>query len=222
MQTIEPITATTIETSSDALVLVLSDRRVRILWERCSKKLASATELERCGFVNIRTRKERDGMRWSVRIFVLALFLVSISLWAADDPLIGTWKLNVAKSKYSPGPPPRSAIIKYEPYGEDGVKNIRDEVDAQGKVIHSEDASKYDGKDYTVDGELGGGNPPRATISARRLDLYTTENTKKMANKFLSTPRRVVSKDGKTLPFYVKGTDGKGHPINNVAGYDRQ
>ena len=153
---------------------------------------------------------------------VLTLGIISVSLWAADDPLIGTWKLNVAKSQYSPGPPPRSAIIKYEPFGEDGVKNIRDEVDAQGKLIHSEYASKYDGKDYTVNGELGGGNPPRATISARRIDLYTTENINKLGNKVLSTSRRVVSRDGKTLTFYVKGTDGNGHSINNVVVYNRQ
>ena len=47
MQTTEPITATAIETTPDALVLALADRRVRVPWERCSKKLASATELER-------------------------------------------------------------------------------------------------------------------------------------------------------------------------------
>jgi hypothetical protein len=47
MQTTEPITATAIETTHDALILVLADRRARIPWERCSKKLASATELQR-------------------------------------------------------------------------------------------------------------------------------------------------------------------------------
>jgi hypothetical protein len=47
MQTIEPITATAIETTSDALILVLAQRRVRIPWAECSKKLASATEPER-------------------------------------------------------------------------------------------------------------------------------------------------------------------------------
>jgi len=47
MQKTEPITATAIETTRDALILVLADRRLRIPWERCSKKLASATELQR-------------------------------------------------------------------------------------------------------------------------------------------------------------------------------
>jgi len=47
MQTTEPITATAIETTRDALVLKFADRQVRIPWERCSKKLASASEIER-------------------------------------------------------------------------------------------------------------------------------------------------------------------------------
>jgi len=47
MQKTEPITASAIETSRDALILVLGDRRLRIPWERCSERLASATDLER-------------------------------------------------------------------------------------------------------------------------------------------------------------------------------
>jgi hypothetical protein len=47
MQKTEPITTTAIETTQDALIPVLADRRMRISWERCSKKLASATELQR-------------------------------------------------------------------------------------------------------------------------------------------------------------------------------
>lgn len=47
MQTTEPVTATAIETTKDALIVVLADRRARIPWERCSRKLASASELQR-------------------------------------------------------------------------------------------------------------------------------------------------------------------------------
>jgi hypothetical protein len=47
VQETEPITATAIETTHHALILVLADRRVQIPWERCSKELAAATELQR-------------------------------------------------------------------------------------------------------------------------------------------------------------------------------
>jgi hypothetical protein len=47
MQTTEPVTAIAIETTPEALVLVLGERKVRIPWEQCSRALASATEAER-------------------------------------------------------------------------------------------------------------------------------------------------------------------------------
>jgi hypothetical protein len=47
MQATEPVTATGIELTKDALVVVAGERRVRIPWARCSKRLATATEQER-------------------------------------------------------------------------------------------------------------------------------------------------------------------------------
>lgn len=157
-------------------------------------------------------------------VLILGAFTISLGFGSAavsTDPLIGTWKLNVAKSKYSPGPPPRSATIKYEAAGGDALRNIRDEMEANGRTIHSEYTSKFDGKDYPVSGPLGGGNPPRGTITAKRINVYTTVNINKLDGKVTSTSRRIVSKDGKTLTIIVKGTDGHGHRINNRVVYDR-
>jgi hypothetical protein len=58
--------------------------------------------------------------------FVFALALISVLaltavVFAADNN-VGTWKLNLAKSKYSPGPAPKSQTLKIEAWGEDGVK----------------------------------------------------------------------------------------------------
>jgi hypothetical protein len=47
MQATEPITATAIETSPEGLGLLIGNRKVRIPWEKCSKKLAAATIQER-------------------------------------------------------------------------------------------------------------------------------------------------------------------------------
>jgi len=47
MQATEPVTATGIELTAEALILVLSERRLRIPWEKCSKRLAAATQQER-------------------------------------------------------------------------------------------------------------------------------------------------------------------------------
>ena len=47
MQRTDPVTATAIETTVDALVVILGDRRVSIPWEKCSERLLSATAQER-------------------------------------------------------------------------------------------------------------------------------------------------------------------------------
>src|SRR5262245_61826519 len=61
--------------------------------------------------------------------------------------LTGTWKWNVAKSKYSPGPAPQSNTIKFEAI-DGGIKLLADGADAQGKKTHNEYTAKFDGKDY--------------------------------------------------------------------------
>jgi len=59
-----------------------------------------------------------------------AVFAVSLTA-QATYPLIGTWKLNVARSKYTPGPVPKSQTVKFESSGQ-GVKVTVDGVNANG------------------------------------------------------------------------------------------
>src|SRR5438093_9363400 len=65
----------------------------------------------------------------------------------ANDPMFGIWKLNVSKSTYTPGPAPKSAISKFEPW-EDGIKATIDVVAGQGNKIHLEIPGKFHRKDY--------------------------------------------------------------------------
>jgi len=82
----------------------------------------------------------------------------------ANDPMFGIWKLNVSKSTYTPGPAPKSAISKFEPW-EDGIKATIDVVAGQGNKIHLEVAAKFDGKDYPIKG-----SPMADAISLKRLN----------------------------------------------------
>lgn len=152
-----------------------------------------------------------------LRVVILSLCVFSVAAWAADDPLLGAWKLNVGKSKFSAGfPVPQTQIYKYEASGADGVKYTSDTTDAKGKSTHIEYTAKYDGKDYPVTGD-----PTRDTVSLKHVDASTTEGTSKKAGKVASTFRRVISKDGKVLTITAKGTrDGK--PFNNVTVLDKQ
>ena len=145
------------------------------------------------------------------------MLLVSIALRAADDPFLGTWKLNLAKSKYNPGPPPKSNTYKFSLAGANGVKLIADGVGAQGNPNHREYTANYDGKDYPVTG-----NPDADSVSLKRVDAYTVEGTQKLAGKLVRTFRRAVSKDGKTLTVTEKGTNAQGQAYNNVVVYDKQ
>ncbi|MDQ6705604.1 MAG: hypothetical protein M3Z85_06535, partial [Acidobacteriota bacterium] len=81
---------------------------------------------------------------------LFGMLAVGVALWAAD-PAVGSWKLNVAKSKYSPGPAPKSATITYEETA-DGIKRTAESIDAEGKKTSFEYTAKFDGKDYPVSG----------------------------------------------------------------------
>jgi hypothetical protein len=153
-----------------------------------------------------------------LRIGVVSLFAFSVAASAANDPLYGTWKLNLAKSKYSSGArTPKSQTWTYEASGANGVKFTNDTVQADGNSTHEEYTAGYDGKEYPITG-----NRNADTVSMHRIDTNTTERTLKKDGKVTSTIRRVVSKDGKTLTVTSEGTNAQGQAVNNVTVFDKQ
>lgn len=148
--------------------------------------------------------------------FAAMLFAV-LALRAADDPLVGTWKLNLAKSKFDPGPPPKSIIVKYESIGADSVKRTQDVVRANGEKIHDVIEYTFDGKVYPF---------PNSTLfdamMSRHLDAYTTERIFMKGGKTVNTVRRVVSKDSKTLSITDKGLNTQGRLHDTFEVYDKQ
>jgi hypothetical protein len=150
----------------------------------------------------------------------LALVVLSVPALSrvtlAEDSNVGTWKLNLAKSKYSPGPAPKSQTLKLEA-AEDGVKYTADGVGPDGKPTHQEFSAKYDGKDYPFKG-----NPDADTISYKRIDAHTVEAVTKKGGKTTITAKVVVSPDGKTRTLTMTGKDAKGRDVNNTVVYDKQ
>jgi hypothetical protein len=144
----------------------------------------------------------------------------AVVLWSsvalAAENWLGTWKLNVAKSKYSPGPGPKSLTLKFEATA-DGIKLTSDGMNSEGKATHAEYVSKFDGEDVPWEG-----NPDADTASARKIDDNSYENIWKKAGKTTITAKAVVSKSGKTLNITLTGTDSKGRTVNNTVVYDRQ
>lgn len=148
---------------------------------------------------------------------IFAMLFASATLWSQQDPLMGTWKLNVAKSKYDPGPPPQSRTLKYEPAGPNAFKLTNDGVLASGEKTHTEGTTVLDGKDHPV--------TDSQTVDmtfARRIDAYTTETIDKKGGKTVTVTRRTVSRDGKTLTVTAKGTTANGQPYDDVRVFDKQ
>jgi hypothetical protein len=150
-----------------------------------------------------------------VALGVLAADIVNLSA-QASDPRIGTWKLNLAKSKYSPGPPPKALTVKVEPSGQ-GEKVATEGVDAEGARTATGYTGNFDGKDYPLTGSL-----IADTVSLKRMDARTTERTDKKGGKVVQVLTRVVSADGKTMTVTLKGTNPQGQAVNNVIVFDKQ
>jgi hypothetical protein len=154
-------------------------------------------------------------------LFLLAAFLaISVPVTAqAQDAWVGTWKLNLAKSKYDPANlAPKSQTLKQEAVAGGGFKGTTDGVDAQGKPMHTEQASMFDGKAS----EIKGAPDANTTRVYTRIDNRTYEYVQKVGGKLTTTARTVVAADGKTRTITTTGKDAQGRTIKNVAVYDRQ
>ena len=151
------------------------------------------------------------------RMFMLGtiVFCFATSGAYAADVFSGNWKVNVAKSKYDPGPPPKSQTSKIDAK-EGGLQFTNDGVNAEGKPTHSEWSGKFDGKDNPVKGD-----PNRDTAALKKIDDHTFEITNKKAGKVTTTIRAVFSRDGKTRTQTVKGTNAQGNKVNNTVVYEK-
>lgn len=138
------------------------------------------------------------------------------SVFAQSDPAVGTWNLNAAKSRYSPGPAPKTNVITIVAV-DNGLKVTGQGTDAEGKPTSINYTVTYDGKDKPVTG-----SPDYDTTSGKRINASTTEQTRKMEGKMMQTQKREVSADGKTMTITTRGKDKAGRTINNVAIFDKQ
>jgi hypothetical protein len=150
-----------------------------------------------------------------VLIGVVCVAILTITVFAADN-FSGTWKLNLQKSQYSPGPPPRSLTSTVQVKG-DTANFTFDGYDSSGNAIVPEELSiKLDGKDYPI-----AEDPTRDTVAMKKIDDYTTEETNKKDGKVTTITRTVYAQDGKSRTATTTGTNAQGEKVNNVAFFDR-
>jgi len=155
-------------------------------------------------------------MKTQIIGLTLALsFVAGATCFAADDPQIGTWKLNEAKSKLTRDAGKNTTVV-YEAAG-DQVKVVIDGTDKDGKPTHNEWTGKFDGKDYAVTGD------PKSDMRAyKKTDDHTLAFTVKKDGKTTATGRIVVAADGKSRMVTAKGADEQGKKSKDKAAYDKQ
>jgi hypothetical protein len=159
-------------------------------------------------------------MKCFLRFVAIALLaiVVSSTLQAQSNPLVGTWKLNVTESKYDPGPAPKS-LTRTVVADVDGVKYTFDGVAADGTPIAYSFVVQFDGKDNPISGSIPSGAD---TISATRTDSNHYVATLKKGDKVIGTSKVTVSKDGKLTTVDSTGITATDAKVHDVQVYDKQ
>ena len=152
-----------------------------------------------------------------LRVVVVGSLVLALGTIALAQSNVGTWTLNVARSKYSNNNPPKSATLKIEGSGNVTVTTV-DLVAPDGSTQHWSWRSAYDGRDVPISGN----NPNADTASRKRVNAATTETTFKKGGKITTVNTAVVSADGKTMTITAKGTDAQGNAVLNVQVYEKK
>jgi hypothetical protein len=151
------------------------------------------------------------------RIGVLAAVILMLAaanvLLAQENPFVGTWKLNVAKSKFNPGPAPQSSTRTWDASGMVMVNGIN----AAGKETSYGYTIKDDGKEYATMGAI-----PNAAdkISAKKVDANSYQAIFTKDGKQVETTSFKLSNGGKTLTIHAKGTSPAG-PFDNLQVWEK-
>jgi hypothetical protein len=154
-----------------------------------------------------------------VGIAVTAVFIAAMGIAAtaqAPDPLIGTWKLDAAKSTFKPGPAPKSITVVIEAAGK-GIKVAVDGIAGDGTPVKFGYTSMRDGKDVPVTG-----SPNFDAAAVTMVNPHEGSILYKRGGKTAVTAKTSVSKDGKTLAVTYDGTDAKGQALHNEYHYVKQ
>ncbi len=154
-------------------------------------------------------------MRKTLACITIAVTITTAGAWGADNSL-GTWKLNMEKSKFIPAAPVKSLTTVREA-ADGGVKVTTTGEQASGKAINSSYTAKYDGSESAVTGA------PYDTIAVKQVNAnFLTYTAKKKNGKYRVVGRTAVSKDGKTTTTTVRGTNADGKAYSATMVWEKQ
>jgi len=147
-------------------------------------------------------------------LIVLAALFFAGSAFAAD-PIVGTWKLNVAKSKFIPGAELTASTRVY--------------TEADGLYTVEQKFTGADGKETSIRAQYRDGKETKLpagsrydTLLAKKIDANTWDFDLKKDGKTICHAHRVVSGDGKTLTANSTGTQLSGATGDQTLVFDKQ
>ena len=152
-----------------------------------------------------------------IQIVVMFLFVFSVAAWAQQNPLVGTWKTNPAKSKSYVGAPPLTQVAKYEAVGTNGVKYTSDRILSDGTKSHVEFTAFFDGSTAPYKGVQD-----RDAIKIRKIDAYTYQVFYMKGGEAVQINFWIVSRDGKTLTTVSTGVGSDNKVFSRIVVADRQ
>jgi hypothetical protein len=136
------------------------------------------------------------------------------SVAAEQDLLLGSWQLDLTKSRYTPGPPPRSEVRTY----------VRDSEGMKGTIRRHRDDGREEVIEYRADFDREYpvmGTAAYDTLRLKRIDARTAEAVLSHAGRVFGTARRAISEDGRTLTITFR-QENQGILESNVAIYRKQ
>jgi len=157
-----------------------------------------------------------------MRNTLVLLALCSLPVFAADNPYIGTWKLNTANSTYKPGPPMKELSVKFEADG-NNVRRIAQGMDGEGKPV---DQGGTEGSSFPWDGEFHTvtkpSEKPEVQVAVKVIDPRHLTVRIKVDGKITDNDRSSVSADGNTITDIEDGVSMKGEKYHNVEVFEKQ
>ena len=154
-------------------------------------------------------------MKTRITLLLLAVCVLAAAAFAADNPNVGSWKLNEAKSKIPAGAMKNNSVV-YTMEG-DSLKCVVEGEDASGNAIHSEWTGKFDGKDYPLTGDSSAD-----TRSIKQVDEHHYKLASKKDGKVVNSGTIMLSSDGMSRTVTVNLKDAKGKKVTSTMVYDKQ
>lgn len=134
----------------------------------------------------------------------------------ATNRWTGTWKRNLARSGYSPGPAPQTEQIVRLDIVNGLLQVTENGADAQGRPTHNVYVVNFDGAEQTVDAAQG------LTRTYRWIDERKFEAINRVKREETTMMEYALADDGKVYTLTTTGITAQGQLVHHIVVYEKQ